>query len=110
MSLHSRERSVEDGTMQTTRDLLTITVSSHFDSETFPCVLIRTKKETLVFYINNQGGTSTLPLLRLSYSLLLWCTAQVVSLDVMCLIMHLISTLQPVGHRYTPLFGSIIWI
>lgn len=80
MSLHSGERSVEDGAMQTTRDLFTIILSSHFGSETIPCVLIRTNKETLVFYINNHGGTHTLPLLKLSYSLLLWCNAQVLSL------------------------------
>lgn len=80
MSLLSDERSVEDGTMQTTRDLFTITVSSHFGSETFPCFLIRTDKETSVFYINNHRRTCTLALLRLSYSLLLWCNAPVLSL------------------------------
>lgn len=49
VSLPSGERSVEDCTLQTKHDLLTITVSSHFGSETFPCVQIRTDKETLVF-------------------------------------------------------------
>ena len=42
--------------------------------------LIRTDNTTVVSYINKQGGTRSLPLLKLSHSLLLWCSAHFLSL------------------------------
>ncbi|XP_053354207.1 uncharacterized protein LOC128526406 [Clarias gariepinus] len=43
-------------------------------------VLIRTDNTTVVSYINRQGGTRSLPLLKLSHSLLLWSTVHLLSL------------------------------
>ena len=43
-------------------------------------VLIRTDNTTVVSYINKQGGTRSLPLLKLSRSLLLWCSVHFLSL------------------------------
>ncbi|XP_039860661.1 uncharacterized protein LOC120716967 [Simochromis diagramma] len=37
-------------------------------------VLVRTDNSTVVSYINRQGGARSLPLLKLSCSLLLWCS------------------------------------
>ncbi|XP_063350743.2 uncharacterized protein LOC134642723 [Pelmatolapia mariae] len=43
-------------------------------------VLVRTDNSTVVSYINRQGGTRSLPLLKLSRSLLLWCSVHFLSL------------------------------
>lgn len=52
-------------------------------------VLVSADKSTEVSYINREGGRRSLPLLNLSYSLLLWCSVRFMSLRAAYVMGHL---------------------
>ncbi|XP_076603674.1 uncharacterized protein LOC143330800 [Chaetodon auriga] len=80
-------------------------------------VLIRTDNTTVVSYINKQGGTRSLPLLKLSHSLLLWCSTHFLSLRATHVPGHLNLGLDHLSRggplvrewRLHPLVVSQIW-
>lgn len=72
----SSEKALDCGEMQAPHQLF-VNVHNLFASETFQFqAIIFWSGQTVVSYINRQGGTRFLPLLNLSHSLLLWCNAQ----------------------------------
>ncbi|XP_066524828.1 uncharacterized protein [Hoplias malabaricus] len=80
-------------------------------------VLVRTDNTTVVSYINRQGGTRSLPLLKLSQTLLLWSSLHLLSLRATHIPGHLnlgadlLSRGGPSARewRISPLVAMQIW-